>query len=955
MRNRENRLVFGTIALFVSIVAVGFVYAGFTGTLNINGTGSVTASKWDIYFANLSNAVTTGNANVIEAATIKTKTSIGDYLVEFSELGDSITYTFDVVNDGSFDALLTVLQITAPQCSGGDATSNEVACRNLEYTLKYTSNNEPVRESDSLLKGETKNMTLKLQVKNNGNLSGVTRDVEIGGLGIMMMYSQASGYNGSGTIVNSEDKGFGIINTKASSQKNNGVDNSNSYNNFTFDSSVTLPNTNSEVTYDVVIYNGSNKDYIFSGENVLEHTNNDIEYTLSISEGYKLKAGNSVVVKVTYKPKSNASLTNDTLNSEIEFEFKEFYNITYTNISGTYPTYIYKNETREIDFSGTVYNLIEVYQGNTKLSPLLNYTFDSQILTITNISGDIEVRYVGNFCTENNLTKLNECIIARDVEEPNVNSAKTLIAAKGESDYTKIEPSITYAEKIDYSLSSNNITNTTNEVIYFGTGTPTFNTEDGTWTITRTHTGSIPEYLSDSNTKYYTCLTTSINCSTLYVIYNYRTVTNSTTGAITYYITNADRYTYQVTGNSSSNNGIFKTTDDYGDTYYYRGIVNNNFVKFGENSSGQPLYWRIVRVNGDNSIRLIYNGTNTNQTGTSTQIGTSAFNSNSYDPAMIGYTYNLDQEYKETTNTLTYTNIASSTNYVFGTSLNCTNNPCTIGGTTVTNTWYNFAKSWDGTTPYYTCFGIGGSLSTSCSIAMQIVGTVASGSDIHKTQARVKYKGYLSKTYNGITNPIGSVDKDTDSTIKTRIDTWYEQNLKNTAYENYLADNIFCNDRSIYSGTGQDLETHTYYAPFRRSYKSGKTWPTYTPLLSCPRQIDEYTVSVDSTNNRGNGKLDYPIGLITVDEMRLAGGSYDIMNSYYWMYTGQYYWSASASYFGTTYAIALVWNADTTGLLNNRRNVSSGLGVRPVINLSSNTLISGGNGSSDSPFELSLP
>ncbi len=200
MRRSENRLVFGTIALFATIVAIGFVYAGFTGTLNVNGTGNVTASKWDIYFANLSNAVTTGQANVIEPATIQSKTRIGDYLVEFDELGDSLTYTFDVVNDGNFDAVLTVLTITPPQCSGGDATSNQAACNNLEYTLKYTANNRSVAQNDILRTGETKNMTLKLQVKSNGSLSGITRDVEIGGLGITMMYSQDSGYGGNPVI-----------------------------------------------------------------------------------------------------------------------------------------------------------------------------------------------------------------------------------------------------------------------------------------------------------------------------------------------------------------------------------------------------------------------------------------------------------------------------------------------------------------------------------------------------------------------------------------------------------------------------------------------------------------------------------------------------------------------------------------------------------------------------------
>ena len=236
---------------------------------------------------------------------------------------------------------------------------------------------------------------------------------------------------------------------------------------------------------------------------------------------------------------------------------------------------------------------------------------------------------------------------------------------------------------------------------------------------------------------------------------------------------------------------------------------------------------------------------------------------------------------------------------------------------------------------------------------MEITGTVALNGDLHETQARVKYKGYLSKTYNGITNPIGSSVKDTDSTIKIKIDTWYEQNLKNTTYESYLVDNVFCNDRSIYSGTGQDITTTTYYAAYRRSYKSGTSWPSYAPLLSCPRQIDEYTVSVDNTNNIGNGKLSYPIGLITIDEMRAAGDAYNLKNSYYWLYNGRYTWSASASGFDSYNAASGVWSARTAGDLGIPWTASR-LGVRPVINLKSNTLISGGNGSASAPFTLVL-
>ena len=79
-----------------------------------------------------------------------------------------------------------------------------------------------------------------------------------------------------------------------------------------------------------------------------------------------------------------------------------------------------------------------------------------------------------------------------------------------------------------------------------------------------------------------------------------------------------------------------QTTDwTGGTTYYYTGNPNN-WVQFGTNSSGQSLYWRIIRINGDGTIRMIYQGTGFNTTGTSTQIGTSAFNSSSNRSYYVG-------------------------------------------------------------------------------------------------------------------------------------------------------------------------------------------------------------------------------------------------------------------------------------------------------------------------------
>ena len=51
--------------------------------------------------------------------------------------------------------------------------------------------------------------------------------------------------------------------------------------------------------------------------------------------------------------------------------------------------------------------------------------------------------------------------------------------------------------------------------------------------------------------------------------------------------------------------GIYEAEDDSGTTYYYRGDVDNNYLYFG------GFYWRIIRINGNGSIRILYNGTST--------------------------------------------------------------------------------------------------------------------------------------------------------------------------------------------------------------------------------------------------------------------------------------------------------------------------------------------------------
>ena len=103
----------------------------------------------------------------------------------------------------------------------------------------------------------------------------------------------------------------------------------------------------------------------------------------------------------------------------------------------------------------------------------------------------------------------------------------------------------------------------------------------------------------------------------------------------------------EVSSIATTDEGVWETLDDYGTTYYFRGAVTNNYVYFA------GFYWRIIRINGDGSIRLIYDGSIAHANGESSedrQIGISAYNEKYDDNAYIGYMYGApgSSTYEET-------------------------------------------------------------------------------------------------------------------------------------------------------------------------------------------------------------------------------------------------------------------------------------------------------------------
>ena len=76
-----------------------------------------------------------------------------------------------------------------------------------------------------------------------------------------------------------------------------------------------------------------------------------------------------------------------------------------------------------------------------------------------------------------------------------------------------------------------------------------------------------------------------------------------------YYVVRAtsSSFTYKLLGsNKNTTEAILASTeDDYGTSYYFRGVIKNNYVQFVNKC------WRIVRINGNGSVKLVLNNDNT--------------------------------------------------------------------------------------------------------------------------------------------------------------------------------------------------------------------------------------------------------------------------------------------------------------------------------------------------------
>ena len=313
-------------------------------------------------------------------------------------------------------------------------------------------------------------------------------------------------------------------------------------------------------------------------------------------------------------------------------------------------------------------------------------------------------------------------------------------------------------------------------------------------------------------------------------------------------------------------NGLYSMEDEDGVSYYYRGAVDNNNVRFGEYTSdyyvygsdgvyfqtkescieadgndelcqplklastGDKMYWKIVRVNGDGSLRLIYNGTSTNPDNSdlthSSVVGVSPYNLERNDPKYTGYTY----------------------------------------------------------------------------------------------------------------------DNGTDSFIKKEVDTWYKNTLGSSSYDSKVLGGRYCSDSSgLKEETDYGFPDMGEYKVFASYDRVGQSMRNYTknnePTLKCP-----------STSETYGGSYRLKAGLITTDELVLAGENPVVVTNSYLNpgENGSFYWTMTPAVFND--GTAGVWR-EFGDLIN--YYVYYRDAVRPVINVTTENGFASGDGTATSPYVIS--
>ncbi len=324
----------------------------------------------------------------------------------------------------------------------------------------------------------------------------------------------------------------------------------------------------------------------------------------------------------------------------------------------------------------------------------------------------------------------------------------------------------------------------------------------------------------------------------------------------------------------TGNAGMYSYTEGTGKTYYYRGAVDNNWVKYGKFNENQIVYRGFYDENSTDEIwydsvnyqvnYMDYATLTECQTGVDSDMYGSSYN---YKCKAVTYAHKGDDMY-----------------------------------------WRIIRVDKDNKIKMI--YAGSKAPSENAKVAITGANTNMGFTAYNNDCNHAEYVGfqYTTGSQRGTT---------TNSTIKTYLDNWYTKYFNENIGTSRFVKTTFCNDRntsSTWTSTGSRVE----YAPYTRLRSS-----TPTPTFECN------TADV-ITNN---------FGLITADEIVLAGGKAGTDNSVFYLNNNMAYWAGSPYEFGDSGSRVFVLSPVGGlgyGSVDSRYNASRG-----VVSLSSESKLLG--------------
>ena len=173
--------------------------------------------------------------------------------------------------------------------------------------------------------------------------------------------------------------------------------------------------------------------------------------------------------------------------------------------------------------------------------------------------------------------------------------------------------------------------------------------------------------------------------------------------------------------------------------------------------------------------------------------------------------------------------------------------------------------------------------------------------------------------------------------IHQRIIVFYEKKIL-TKYRKIINRSIYTTDETYglwgWNPDGGSMSKSLYFSGSNRM-------ENHSPSLTCSRDIDKFIIS----NSIGNGKLTYPVGLLTADEVMYAGGRNISSNSTFYLFTYQSLWLSCPKDINFSFFAVSYYNFSLT--INSLANV---YGLRLSVSLASTSTITQGDGTATNPY-----